>query len=119
MVVAVAVADRASVDDQAVVEEGAFALLDRFESLEQIGELLGVEAVDLANLCLLGGVALVVGEVVVALGNALGPIASVAPAVRQHEGRDARLVGLKRQGQEVMHKPNVLTVVPGDSRRNV
>ena len=53
VVVAVAVADPAAVDDHRMVEERPFALTDRPELLEQVGELLDVEAVDLLDLGLL------------------------------------------------------------------
>ena len=47
MVVAVAVADAAAVDDHGVVEDRAVALADRLQLAEEVGELLDVELVDL------------------------------------------------------------------------
>ena len=70
VVVAVAVADAAAVDDHAVVEQRAVAFLDRLQLAEQVGELLDVEAVDLLDLRLLLRVVAVVRQVVVAFGDA-------------------------------------------------
>ena len=53
VVVAVAVADAAAVDDHGVVEEGPVAFADRFELAQQVSELLDVESVDLPELLVL------------------------------------------------------------------
>ena len=67
VVVAVAVADPAPVDDHRVVEDGAVPLADRAELVQEVGELLDVVEVDLLDLRLLVAVLAVVREVVVPL----------------------------------------------------
>ena len=69
VVVAVAVADAAAVDDHAAVEERAIPFARPIELLEEIGKLLDVEAVDLLDLRLLRGVLAVMGEVMVPFGD--------------------------------------------------
>ena len=61
-----------------VVEQRAVAFRDRAQPVQQVGELLDVEAVDLADFRLLRAVALVVREIVVAVAHADVPVAAVA-----------------------------------------
>ncbi len=71
MVVGVAVADAAAVDDHAVVEDRrVFAVLGVLEFVEKVGELFEVEGVDLGDLGLFFGVVAVVADFVVAVGDA-------------------------------------------------
>ena len=115
--VGVAVADAAAVDDHAVVEQRAVALGDRLQLLEQVSQLGDVELVDLLDLLLLGRVAAVVREVVVAVRDADGPVAAVAAVVGEDERGDPREVALERQHEQVAHQPQVLLVVGRDAER--
>ena len=66
VIVAVAVADAAAVDEHRAIEERRFALADRLEPGEEVGELLDVKAVDLLELPRASpGLPAVVREVVV------------------------------------------------------
>ena len=58
VVVLVAIADAAAVDDHAVVEQGPVAFANGFQLLKNVGELLGVKAIDGADLGELAGVVL-------------------------------------------------------------
>ena len=62
---------------------------------------------------------LVVGEVVVALGDADVVERAVAAVVGEQQGRDARRVGLERQDEHVVHELDVLRVVRRDARRRL
>ena len=105
----------AAVDEHRAVEQRRVALADRLEPLEQVGELLDVEAVDLLELLVLFRVAAVVREVVVSLGNADEGVALGAPLVGVHEGADPGDVALEGEDHEVEHQADVLLVVLGDA----
>ena len=62
VVVAVAVADAAAVNDHAVVKQRAVAFRNRFHLLQHVRELLDVEGVDFADLLQLVAVVLVVRQ---------------------------------------------------------
>ena len=49
------------------------------------------------------------------LGDAEERVRPVAAVVREHEGRDARRVGLEGQGQQIEHQPDVALVVVRDA----
>ena len=70
-----------------------------------------------ATFSILSGAVLVVGQVVVALGDADLVERAVAAVVGQQQGRDARRVGLERQDQHVEHELDVFRVVGRDARR--
>ena len=76
-----------------------------------------MEVVDLPDLLLLGRVAAVVRQVVVAVGDADGPVAAVAAVVGEDERGDPRQVALERQREQVAHQPEVLLVVGRDAER--
>ena len=65
MIVTVAVADSAAVDDHRTVEQRARAFWNRLEFAEQIGKLLDMESIDDLELLVLLGIASVVREVMV------------------------------------------------------
>ena len=117
VVVGVGVADRQLVapEDDGVVEERAGALLDRLHLRDQIGHLLRVEAVDLDQLRLGGGVVgRVVGEFVVALGVAELAEGGVADALRPLEAADAGdVAGHRRDHQVDLEPPDGLVVLLG------
>ena len=77
-----------------------------------------MELIDLPDSLLLGRVAAVVREVVVAVGHADRSIAAVAAVVGEDEGRDSRQVGLERQREQVGHQPEMLLVIGRDSERS-
>ncbi len=111
MEVGVAVADGGAVDDHAVVEECAFALADGFEFFEEVGELGSVEVVDLGDEGFFLFVVAVVGEVVVAVGDADLRVGAITAVVGDDEGGDAGGVGLEGEGHEIKHEFDVLFVV--------
>ena len=119
MRVSIAVREARAIDDHAVVEQGALALRDRAQPAEHIGELLDVEAVDVADFHVLRVVALVVGERVVAVVHADVAVAAVRSLICQHEGAHARHVGLERQHHHVAHQLRVLLVALGDVFRHL
>ena len=82
VIVGVAVGVAAAVDDHAVVQQRAVALLDALQLRQQVGELLDVELVDVADLRLLLLVAAVVRQVVVAFRDADERVRLVAALVR-------------------------------------
>ena len=110
MVVGVAVVDAAAVGDHGVVEEGAVAFRDLVEPAEQIGQLPRVEEVDEPELGLLGEIAAVVREVVMALGDLDEGVGLVAGLIGQHEGDDAGDIGLERHNDQVAHQADMLLV---------
>ena len=70
VVMAVAVADACAVDDHGVVEQGAVGFVDAVQLLQEIGDLLRVEFVDLRDLIELVGVTAVVRHIVMAFRHA-------------------------------------------------
>ena len=115
MGVRVAVGDGAAEDDHRVVEHGAGAFAEALQFPEEGSELLEVKAVDLRDLGLLFGAAAVMREFVVALGDADPRVGAVAAVVLDHEGGDARGVGLEGEGEQVVHEPEVFGEVGGDA----
>ena len=69
MQVLVAVAEAAAVDDHRVVEQRPVAIGRGFQLLQKVREALDVEAVDLRYLLDLFGVALMVGQAMMAFGD--------------------------------------------------
>ena len=63
------------------------------------------------------GIAAVVREVVVAVGDVDRGVVAVAPLVGKHERADAGDVALERQRDQVEHEPDVLAEVVGNSLR--
>src|SRR5439155_6913928 len=83
VVVLVAVADAAAVEHHRALEQVRVAFLRLEELLQQVRELLDVEAVDELDLPLLLGIAAVVARLVVAFGNAEERVAAIAALVRE------------------------------------
>ena len=110
VVVAVAVADSGAVKNHAVVQKAAISFGDGFEALQDVGDLAGVELVDVADFSLFCGIVLVVGERVMAFVDADEAVAFVASFVGEHEGGDARGVGLEGKDHHVSHKADVFFV---------
>ena len=111
VVVAIRIGDTATVDEHRVVEEGAVRLLNGFHPIQDIGELLDMERIDLLKLVELFRVLAVVADLVVAVGDPDVAVRPVAALVRQHEGADPRQVGLERQRHNVAHQSDVLAHV--------
>ena len=111
VVVAVAIGDAAAVYDHRVVEQAlAVHVLGGFQPLEEVGELLHVEEVDLGDLLEVFLLPLVVGDVVVAVGDADLLEAAVAAVVGEHQRGDAGGVGLESQHHHVHQQAEVLLV---------
>ena len=120
MVVAVAVAVAAAVDDHRVVQDrAAVNVLGLLELLEEPGELLHVPEVDLGDLLELLLLALVMREVVVALGDPDVGERPVARLVGQQEGGDPRRVGPEGQEEQVVHELDVLEEAGRDAGRGL
>ena len=118
VVVAVAVGDAAAVDDHRVVEQAlAVDVLGLLQLVEEVGELLHVEVVDLGDLLEVVLLALVVGDVVVAVRDADLLEAAVAAIVGEHEGGDAGRVGFEGQHHHVHHQAQVLLIAAGFAGR--
>ena len=115
VVVAVGVTDAAAVDDHAVVEEGAVAFGEGFEFLEEVGKLGAVKLVDAGDFFEFFGIALVVGDAVVGVGDADIGEAAIGTVVGEEEGGDAGGVGLEGEDLEVEHQADVVLVVVGDA----
>src|SRR5579883_3422890 len=115
VVVAVAVADPAAVNDHDMVQQGSAGLAGRRELPQQVGDLLDVETVDGLDLLVLGLVAAVVREVVMSIRDVEERVAAVAGLVGKHEGRDPGEVSLVGQRQEIEHQPDVFPQVLGDA----
>ena len=64
-----------------MIEQGSVAFGHGFEPLEQVGQLRGVELIDFADLCLLGFIAAVMGQLVV-------PVVNIDEGIRPVAERD-------------------------------
>ncbi len=88
-----------------------------FSFCKHVRQLGDVEPVDLLDLLLLGWIAAVVREVVMAVGNADGSVAAVAAVVGEDERDDAGEVALKRQHEQVAHEPQMFLIVGRNAER--
>jgi hypothetical protein len=113
VIVLIPVADTAAVNHARGVEERRLALLRPLEATQELRERFDVETVDLRQLRLLGGIAAVVGEIVMPVRNIDRRIRAVGAAVVRHEGRDARAVGHEGRPKKVVHEREALGVVVG------
>jgi len=104
VVVAIAVADAARVDDRRRIEQRAGTRLSRVQSLQERGEALDMESVDRADARELVRIVAVMAQVVMPLGHRQESIAAIAARVAEHEGRDARLVRLERERDQLVHR---------------
>ena len=107
MTVQVAVAHATPVQNEAVVEQRAVAVLDRLHLLQEVAEQFDVVGVDLRLLLDQFGLAPVVRDGMVPLGHAdLRERQRTEFAAHDHAG-DARHVGLVCQHLQVEHHPGV------------
>ena len=83
--------------------------------LEQIGEGLRMQLIDLDHLFDLLRIVLVVRHGVVAVGDADRAIASVAAFARDHATDHARHIGLIRDHHQVHHQSRVIFELLGDA----
>src|SRR5262249_58651765 len=97
----VAVGQRAAVGDHAVVEQGAVAFANRFQLFHEIRELPDVVGVDRTDAGDLVGVVPVVGQFVMAAGDADHAVLQAAAFTGEHAGGNSRHISLERQGQNV------------------
>ena len=86
------------------------------ELVQEPGELADVPQVDVGDLLDPVRPVLVMGQVVMALGDADLVERAVAAVVGEQQGRHSRRVGLERQDQHVEHELDVLRVVRRDAR---
>src|SRR4051812_31753982 len=88
MIVRIAIADASAINDHTVIQQGAFSFGDRFELLEKISELRGVEIIYLRNFLFLGFIVSVMRKLVVAFGHADHRIRPVVAIVRNDVSGD-------------------------------
>ena len=111
MIVSVAVADGAAVDNHATVGEVlAHAVLGVRQLFHEAAEGLEVELVDVLELLNLLLVAFVVGELVVAGFYANLGEGAIGAVVCLEEGDDARRVGAEGEQHELVHGVEVFAV---------
>ena len=96
MGVAIAIADSAPVDDERIVEKGAFPILSRLQFAEELPEKADVELIDLRHFLNPFGVISVVRQGVVAVGDINFRVGSHAAFAPDHHRRDSGDVGAKR-----------------------
>src|SRR5262245_10161558 len=113
----VAVAEGAAVKDRAAVEEAAVEIRGGGEALHEAREELDVEAVDLRHLLDEVGMAAVVRQRVVRVGDANLRVDANAAFAAQHHGGDAGEVGLERDGLQLEHQLDVGGIVERDAGR--
>jgi len=107
VLVLIAVAQAAAVDDLGMIEQRAVAIGNGFQLAEEIRELLHVISVYARDLFDEIRFAAVMSQGVMGVGNpdfAVGPGAAFAA---EHEGGDARGAGLESDGQQVEHQAGV------------
>ena len=107
-VVLVAVAQRAAVEDQRVIEQRAVAVRRRLQLLEEVGELRHVVGVQLRELIHVAAVVRVMRQVVERIADARLREDGVAELAREHQRRDARDLRLEREHLQVEHQLQVL-----------
>ena len=115
MRVVVAVAEPAAVHHHRVVEQRARPVRRGPEALEQVGEQAHVVGVDSRELVELLGVVAVVRQPVMGVGHPEVRIGAPAQLAAEHEGEDAGDVGLPREGDQVVHQPDVVLEVVGNA----
>ena len=119
VLMAIAVAQAAAVDDHRVIQQRALAVLGRLHLAEEVAQHLDVVLVDLLKPLDLGRVVEVVRQAVVRVGHADRTIRPVAALAADHERDDARQVGLERHRHQVEHQLDVLFEGRRDAGRTV
>ena len=94
-----------------MIEHGAFAFGHRFQSARKVGEVADVVTRD----TFIVGRLIVVRGAVVRLAHAEKGIEQTGEVAAEQEGRDAGLVGLKREGDDVAHEAHVFADVFGQA----
>ena len=115
VVVAVAIPDAGAVEEHHVVEQGAVAFFDCLQFGDEVGQVLGVELVDLGDLFELGFVAAVVRAVMMAFGHADELVAAVRAFVGEDERAEAGEVSLEGEDLQVSQRLHVLAVFLWDA----
>jgi len=111
VVVAVSIGNAATIDDHRVVKQGlAVHVFGGFEFIEEIGELLHVEDINLGDFIQVGRLLLVVGNVVVALGDADLLEASVRSIMCHQEGGDAGGIRFEGEDHHIKHELKVFFI---------
>ncbi len=114
VVMAVAIANAAAVNDHGVIEQGAIAIGRGFHLLQESSELLHVVLINGGHFIHQRGVIPMMRQAMVAFGHADLAIRAVAAFAGQHESGNTRDVRLQRDGHEVEHELRVL----GEFERN-
>src|SRR5262249_59928289 len=95
VVVGVAVADAAAVNEHATIEQRPLPFPGRFQFLKKISKLGRVELVDPAELFLFILAAAMVRQIVMAFRDSDEVVAAIAAIVGQHQRNDSCQIGLK------------------------
>lgn len=106
----IAVADGTSKKNLAVIKDGGFAFLEGVELFEEVGKLRNIPLYNLRILFDVIGLVAVVRDAVPS-AEVKEVEATAGLGVTNHEGADARRVGLEREGQDVEHEADVFAVV--------
>src|SRR6185312_3138524 len=104
VIMAVAVADAASVNDHRMVEQGAVAVASRFQFTKEIRELLHMIAVDFRDFIHQLGIVAMMRKPVMPFRHADLAIGAIASFPRQHERADASDVRLERKSHQIKHE---------------
>lgn len=115
--VAVAFGESAAVEDGRVIEEGAIAVAGGLEAGDEVGEELGMVAVDLGHFFDEIGMTAVVSEGVVGVGDADFRIDADAAFAAHHHGGNAGEVGLEGDDLKVEHEADIVAEEEGDAAR--
>jgi len=93
-----------------MLQQAAVAIRDRVQLVEKVREESDVISLNLHQLGQLRGIVLMMRNGVVRLGDAHLRVTALAEFTGQHEGENARLIGLICQGEEIEHELRVLVV---------
>ena len=111
VIVRVAVAHVAAVEQHRVIQQRAVAVLRRVELRQELAEQADVERLNARQHLELLGLVLVVRDRMVPFGDADLRVGAVADLARHHEREHARDVGAVGEREQVVHQPHVLRVL--------
>src|SRR5438046_6363978 len=111
----VSVAQRAAVQDRGMIEQRTVSVRHSFQTLDKPGEQLDMEDVDLRDLLDKVGMAAMMRERMVRIGNADLRIRANAAFAAQHHGGDAGEIRLECDGLQIEHHLYVIPVLEGNS----
>lgn len=104
VIVTVPITDTTAVHDHCVIQQCAVPFRDGFHPIQNVGQLLNVEAVDFTDLGMFHRISLVVGEFVVPLFHVDKMIRTVTSGISQHESSNSCDISLESQNHHVSHQ---------------